>query len=635
MIGIVIIVLVVLMSLYLLKGLFVIRDDKVGILTRKMGGQAMPQGQIIALKGEVGIQADYLMPGLYWRFPLFWRIEKAPVTKIEANQVGTVYSIDGLPLEEGRIFGDEVKCNGFQDAKMFLENGGRKGPQIAILKPGIHRINTRVFMIETRPATIIPERKIGEIIAEDGIPLPPAYMVAPKPKVDELEDDSRRYTIFESGQVFLNSRGYRGSQEDTLQPGVYYIHPGLFKIILDDVSEIPPGYVAVLRSNIGLDVASESRVEIPSGTDVDPNFKQPIHEKDEVVLAHDINTRGIQAKSVLPGIYNMNKLALTAFLVPTSAITIDWAAEERAEREKHSSRVEEFFQFAELKVMSKDGFGLDVGVKVVIRIKPEFAPYVIARFGTVANLINQIVHPLIDSVFRNNAGEKEALDFVSKREALQTEALEIAKKYFEQYHVEAQKLLIGYIKVPDELLKTQTDKQIALQRKEQYKEQASAEQERIDVESKKAQADMQPSVMTSQLKIDIASNEAEAARKRAAGTRDAAIEEAKGDAFKNREVGKAIADAYQAQAEVIGPQNLANVQIMERVANGNVQIVPHINVSGIEGSGGLGALFATIFSANQAEQLDHSKEIVKKDTPADKDISVEDKITTEESTANE
>jgi hypothetical protein len=34
-----------------------------------MFGKTMPQGHIIAVDGEVGIQADTLMPGLYWKMP--------------------------------------------------------------------------------------------------------------------------------------------------------------------------------------------------------------------------------------------------------------------------------------------------------------------------------------------------------------------------------------------------------------------------------------------------------------------------------------------------------------------------------------------------------------------------------------
>src|SRR2546428_10483323 len=62
-----------------------------------------------------------------------------------------------------------------------------------------------------------------------------------------------------------------------------------------------------------------------------------------------------------------------------------------------------FCRFGHLLVTSRDGFKLEVDVRMVIRILPENAAFVIARFGSVFNLIQQIVHPLIDASFRNNA----------------------------------------------------------------------------------------------------------------------------------------------------------------------------------------------------------------------------------------
>ena len=86
------------------------------------------------------------------------------------------------------------------------------------------------------------------------------------------------------------------------------------------------------------------------------------------------------------------------------------------------------YKFDPLKVTSKDGFQLEVNVRMVIRIQPANAAYIIARFGSVVNLIDQIVHPLIDSSFRNKAGEKKAIDFFQSRTDLQTEALAHAKE---------------------------------------------------------------------------------------------------------------------------------------------------------------------------------------------------------------
>src|SRR5205814_6011130 len=170
----------------------------------------------------------------------------------------------------------------------------------------------------------------------------------------------------------------------------------------------------------------------------------------------DRNRRGIWRNPVAPGKYNLNRVAFTAYLVPTSAIMVDWARSDRPDAPSLSRRPTDpaadesdypylteqgekglsFFRFGQLLVTSKDGFQLEVDVRMVIRILPENAAFVIARFGGVPNLIQQIVHPLIDASFRNNAGEKEALEFVAERTQLQKEALELAKSEFEKYHVE-------------------------------------------------------------------------------------------------------------------------------------------------------------------------------------------------------
>ncbi|MFA6224914.1 MAG: hypothetical protein WC620_01725 [Methanoregula sp.] len=71
--------------LFILPGFTLVRDDEVGIMTKKMLGSSLPQGQIIATKGKVGVQADILMPGLYWRIPVILKIERAKVTMIRSG----------------------------------------------------------------------------------------------------------------------------------------------------------------------------------------------------------------------------------------------------------------------------------------------------------------------------------------------------------------------------------------------------------------------------------------------------------------------------------------------------------------------------------------------------------------------
>lgn len=595
---------------FLLRGLFLIADSQVGILTRKMAGRQMPPGQVIARRGQVGVQATTLVPGLYWRMPVVWTIRKVPVVEINEDTIGTVESIDGRPLPKGRLLGDEAECNQFQDAERFLDGGGYKGPQVGILRPGKYRINTLAFTIKLWTATVVTAEKVATVTAQDGRPLPPRYLIAPPPATVPTADlpHARPHNHFQDGQAFLDAGGSRGPQQDTLQPGKYYINPLLFNVTIGDVYEVPPGFVAVLRSNIGEEL--ERPEVVPTPASAKPDLDQPITSAAEVMLNVDRDRRGIWASPIAPGKYNLNRIAFTAYLVPTSAIMIDWASSDAPGAPslsrpaaapgkdtsdypyltEQSAEGVSFFRFSRLRVTSKDGFQLEVDVRMVIRILPENAAFIIARFGSIFNLIQQIVHPLIDSSFRNNAGEKKALEFVQGRTQLQLDALERARHEFATHHVEALNLLISYIEVDPALLATQTNKEIALQQQTQYEQQALAEEKRIAVQEKTARANLQPKVVEAELQVDINKNNAEAMVEQAKGISEATRRKAEGEASAIKQVGSAQADAYSAQAQVLGAERIALIRVMEKVAEGSIKITPDTLVAG--GPEGANSIFS-------------------------------------------
>jgi hypothetical protein len=61
-------------------------------------------------------------------------------------------------------------------------------------------------------------------------------------------------------------------------------------------------------------------------------------------------------------------------------------------------------------------------------------------------------------------------------------------------------------------------------------------------------------------------------------------------------MGLAKAEAYTEQAQALGQTSLALVEVMQRIADGNVKITPDILVSGGEGglSGGSGIMAAVL-----------------------------------------
>ncbi|MCI4323962.1 MAG: hypothetical protein L3K03_08135 [Thermoplasmata archaeon] len=605
-----VVVLIVLVLIFLI-GVFLIEQDQVGILTRRMLGRPMPQGQVVARKGEVGVQADTLVPGLYWRMPFVWKVAKSPIVTIPDDKVGTVEAIDRKPLPKGRVVGDEIECNQFQDANAFLMGNGHKGPQSAILRPGQYRINTRAFVVNVVDATYIGDSEIGVVSAQDGVPLPSSLQIAPP--------SAGAHSYFQNGQAFLDGKGYRGPQLETLQPGLYYVNPLLFEVRSFKTIDVPPGTVAVLRSNVGEELVRPRDRPTPVGTSERAIDSAPIHDASETLLplTDDKGTRGIFRNPLAPGRYNLNPVAYTAYIVPTNAVMIDWA----------DSTVPNAgdFKFGALGVTSKDGFPIAVEVRLVARIDAANAAFIIARFGSIQSLIQQIIHPVIDAEFRNNAGNKKALEFVQSRSDLQAEALSKAKESFKRYNVEAQNLLISQIRMPPELMATQTQKEIAMQQQAQYVQQAAAEQQRIAVQEMTARAALQSQVVTAELEVVINENQAKAAVKQAEGIRDstkikaegekeallrvgegqggAAASVGSGQATAVKSVGLAQAEAYRAQTEVIGAERVALVRVVEAIRDGHIQITPEtqITLGGPEG-GSAGSLLTAYFAKLLADQ---------------------------------
>ena len=105
----------------------------------------------------------------------------------------------------------------------------------------------------------------------------------------------------------------------------------------------------------------------------------------------------------------------------------------------------------------------EVEVKVILRVLPEQAPHMVARIGTIDNLIEHVVHPLIDSSFRNQSSSSEAMKFMQDRHEEQRKAGEHIVAELRRYHVECVSVLICQIVLPERLMQTLTNKVVAAQ----------------------------------------------------------------------------------------------------------------------------------------------------------------------------
>ena len=632
--------------------------QQVGILERRYLGKSLPEGRVIAMKGEIGIQARVLPPGLHFLPPFLYTVKKDVMFLIEDDQVGLVQSIDGRALEPGRIFARRVEGHDtFQDGEAFLRNGGQKGPQVDILPPGKYRINSYLFRVRVEPALIVPQGQIGLVSARDGEPMEPGRLLARKtdghmafqdgemflrnggqrgPQIevifpgryrinteffsadvrpasvvmanqvglvtardgaplppDELVATSvPNHNDFQDASAFLANGGQRGPQFDLLKPGTYYINQMMFEVTVDEVAVVERGEVAVLVSNVGKQpdqMSNEDRLK--AGQEV------------YVVPA---GFRGIQSEVAGPGVYYLNRWAYIAYIVPTTNLTIDWAAEGVSNDDNTgpavpAGQINRLQLFNPLSVISRDGFEMSVSVKVVIRVRPDQAPMMVAKIGSIENLIDHVIHPMIDSSFRNQASSSGAMNFMQDRAEEQAKAEERARLELEKYHVECVSVLISQIVLPQELMSIQTRRVIAAQQQEMFTEQQKAEHERIATENTRAQADKQIELVSAQIGVQIAEQTKQKTIVEAEGRARAVEVEGEAEGTRILAVGTATAEAYEKQVAAVGQANLAAIEVMKSVSGASLKITPDVLVSGDGNAGG------NVFSAFIAQLLQQNR----------------------------
>ncbi|MCA9992865.1 MAG: flotillin family protein, partial [Anaerolineales bacterium] len=545
-------------------GLVVVNEREVGVVIRKFG-RALPPGKLIATNNEAGFQADTLPPGWHFGyFPWKYAVRKAPMTIIPAGQIGLVLAADGSPTPPERILGRAVDCDNFQDARKFLKNRGEKGRQLGILTGGTYRINPAIFTVITAAnATehgLLPEAlqvysvqpdRVGIVTTLDGA------------SIDEGEIAGaiiHEHDNFQNAQVFLDSGGRRGLQEQVLLSGSWNLNPWFVKVEQVPMTEIPIGHVGIVIAYVGKEHQDVSGASFKHGNLVDPGHK------------------GVWVTPLYPGKHPINPRVMKIELVPTTNIVLNWAS--RTEAHKYDAYL------SPITVRSKDGFAFNLDVAQIIHIGAPEAPKVISRVGSVQNLVDHVLQPIVGNYFRNSAQEYTVLDFLSARSQRQVEAAAHIQKAISLYDVQAIDTLIGDITPPGELMLTQTDRKIAEEQRKTYEVQREAQSQRQLLVRETAMADIQQDMVTAEQGVAIADLQGQASIKQARGEAEATRLRALGEAEAIRTTGSARAEAYQAGVQALGTQGYTALQLMQIVGERNVRIVSDVAVNGA-GSGGL------------------------------------------------
>ncbi len=550
----------------LLLGVAVIRENQVGVLVKKFSRRSLPAGQLVALDGEAGYQADTLPPGVHFGY-FFWqfRVLKMPVVDVAPGEIALVVAASGVPMPAGRILGRVIDCDNFQDARRFLTGGGEKGRQLAILTAGTYRINGALFEIITAAnaaqhnispselsLTQIKPDQVGIVTTLDGQPIEAGEIAGP---IIAGHDN------FQNAQAFLDGRGRRGLQEQVLLSGSWNLNPWFAEVEQVPMLSIPIGSVGVVISFVGLAHEDVSGAEFKHG--------------DLVHVGH----KGVWVTPLYPGKHPVNTRVMRVELVPTTNIVLNWANRTEAHHfdEKLSS----------ITVRSKDGFAFNLDVAQIIHVGALDAPKVISRLGSMQNLVDHALQPIVGNYFRNSAQHHTVLDFLNARSARQSEAAAHIRIALAAYDVQAIDTLIGDITPPVDLMKTQTDRKIAEEEKKTYEIQEAAQRQRQELVKATALANIQQQMVDADQGVRIADLHAQSAIKHASGEAESTKLRALGDAEAIRATGTAKAEAYRAGVDALGGANYTVMQLTQTLAEKNMRIVPDVSVTGAQGTNGL------------------------------------------------
>ncbi|WP_055076281.1 SPFH domain-containing protein [Pseudanabaena sp. 'Roaring Creek'] len=581
-IGGVVIVFIFLPQMGWILGLIVVGEREVGIVVKKFSLRGdLPPGQLVALNGEAGYQADTLAPGWHFGFyPWQYSVRKESVVVIPQGEIGLIIANDGKSIPPDRILGKTVPCDNFQNAREFLLAGGEKGRQLGILTAGTYRVNTALFTIITSanaaangmaPSELklysVATEKVGIVTTLDGTPIETGAIAgAIIPEHDN----------FQNAQLFINGGGRRGLQEQVILSGSWNLNPWFVQIEQVKMTDIPIGYVGVVISFVG-------------GAQDDVSGALFTH-------GHLVNVgdKGVWIEPLYPGKHPLNTHIMKVELVPTTNIVLNFS--DRTEEHGYDSKLRA------LNVRSNDGFAFNLEVAQIIHVGALDAPRVISRVGSMQNLVDHVLRPTVGNYFRNSAQAYTVLDFLIARSDRQAEAADFIRTAMQAYDVQAVDTLLGQIEPPETLMQTLTDRKIAEEQRKTYEVQRISQTQRQELVRETSLADIQREVVTAEQGVRIAELQA-----------SAKVKEAAGEAESIRVTGEAKADAYRAGVDALGGSSYVALQLMQTIGDRNVRVVPDVAVNGSDRGGGLldGVLGMLLWNQNKEAKEEKSDRLTR------------------------
>jgi uncharacterized membrane protein YqiK len=622
-----------LVLLFVLRGIRVIPNNRVGVVEKRASLRGSVKGGLIALGGEAGFQPEVLRGGVHYLLPLLYRVHRLPLVTIPQGRIGYIFARDGAPLSPTQALASNARATDFQDVRAFLRSGGQRGPQRSILREGTYAINLAAFVVVTesaihrlaldkgddadfgRMAATIAERDgwkpimikgqddlVAIVTTQDGPSLPQGEIIAPVVG-DDPADLARYHNDFQDPERFLAAGGLRGRQLQVMVEGTYYVNRLFATVEMVPKTVVDVGTVGVVVSYTG-----------EAGTDLSGDE----YKHGELVAR---GRRGVWSTPLLPGKYAFNTYAGKVVIVPTTNFILKW---NRAEVGAH--RYDE--NLAEVSLITRDAFEPSLPLSVVVHIDYRKAPLVIQRFGDIKRLVEQTLDPMVAAYFKNVGQTRTLIQLLQDRSAIQEVSGVEMKERFSHYNLELEEVLIGTPASPEgdthieQILVQLRSRQIAEEQVETYARQEKAAVKERELREAEARARQQRTITESELGITVQMNVGKADYQRslqlASQTRALAQAEAdkvrmlgEAEADRSARVGVAEAIAIEEQVRAYGgPKFQLTQQVMGRFAEAieqaRVDVVPKIVVGGGAAGGGsnlLEALLTLMLSEKMGEAI--------------------------------
>ena len=385
---------------------FYVEPDEMAVITAKTG-QALPPGQILAQKGQQGIQEDVLGEGRYFLNPWFYEHDIRPVVTIPPGKVGIVTAKVGADLPEGE----------------FLAEPGQKGIWRNVLGPGKYRLNPAGYQIDIVDAISIP-------IGYDGV-------------VTSLSGQQTAPNEFAK-------QGEKGVRSDVLQPGLYFVNPREFKV---DVLEIGVNQVSLLGKGGGAVITKALMASQNAAMDqLNLNVLQEQQDKREDYMRNEASS-GMRlggrlapapaAQSVMSAIAGRSERAKRA------AAEAAPVAMPQPEMPSVSFVLEQFVEFP-----SRDGFEISLDMTVEFELRPKDVAWIYRTYGDLPAAVDKVIMPQILSVSRMKGSAYGAKDFIvgEGREKFQSELTDALAATLAEKRITIHNALIRHVNVPDQIL---------------------------------------------------------------------------------------------------------------------------------------------------------------------------------------